>query len=79
MSRIHGRSKEGTAHDLLGLIIQDLVGHDVAHILSNPNKSASPLTGCGREGTLIHLVVDWFPPMEAEEGADVIGSACEAT
>jgi hypothetical protein len=50
----------GTVNNPMGVICQDLVGHEVPYILANTNPSSMKFFASGWESSLINQVVHQF-------------------
>jgi hypothetical protein len=59
----------------MGVIRQDLVGHEVPYILANTNPLSVKFFAFGWESSLINQVVYWFIEQEVQHRADVVVSA----
>ena len=55
---------------VLGLVINDLVGHDVPHMVRHSNPSPRSFLGVGKGGFMIQIK-DWFPKGKLEVRRDV--------
>jgi tetrahydromethanopterin S-methyltransferase subunit E len=61
----------GATNDLASVIHENLEGHCVSNILSNPNKVTAPLPQIQREVRIVNFAVDGIPPSESDERTDV--------
>jgi len=68
--------KVGAVNDLLGINGKDLICHGMAHMFCNAHHMSKGLSGIRGEIRIILLVIDEFPKMESEEGANVNSGTC---
>ncbi len=66
-----GRTKVKVVDNPLTFNSEDLVSHGMPNILSNANHMTKCLARFRREAGVINLVVDLFPKMKSEEGANI--------
>ena len=72
---LKGRADTRAVDKLLCLVSKDLEGKYMPNMFGNTNKTTTFFRRVGREGSIINLVVDRFPPMEAEDRTDIRGNA----
>ena len=65
------RMKVGMVDNLLSISGEDLISHGMPNIFSNTNHMTKCLTRFRREIRIIDLVVNLFPKMKPEEGANI--------
>jgi hypothetical protein len=65
-------------YNFLGVIGEDFEGHGVTDVLTNTDKVSLGFSGFRWKGVIVDFVEDFFPPVETEQCADVMGGSGEA-